>query len=932
LKGKSKFFLDKGWIRPSTSEWGAPVLFARKKGGALRMCIDYRAMNAQTRVNKFTIPNCSELIDKLKGAQIITRLDLYQAFHQLRMADDSIHLTAFTTPMGSFEWLVMPMGISSGPAAFQFAMFDIFKHLIGHGVLIYIDDLIIYSATKEEHLRLLREVLTIFRKHKYYVNLRKSEFGLKELEFLGFIVGGDQVRPTPEKVNVIQQWPTPKSREDVIRFLAFVQFNRRFIKDFGTLARPLYDLTKKNVKFEWPQGGLCDTNFKELKQRFQQQLSLHIADREQPFFITTDASGFGMGLVLEQVRNGRMVPIAYEHRYFKGAEVNYDIREKELLAIKNALQIWRHYLIGNKVVAYTDHESLKYLKTQSLHARPDRLVRWAEIFADYDLDIKYIKGHSNRVADAISRTRFEVDTLKLQTAHLNALATSVVSGSILDEYLKDLRNKELYVKLSEEIIDKYNKRVEREGNLIYVYDNGLRKLLIPEDKDIKSQILFEMHDSKIAGHSGIERTTRNISKHFYWIGMNKEIKKYVQSCDSCQKVKASNQKEAGLLQSIPIESVPFRSISMDFITNLPKTKSGNETIFVVVDRFSKMAEFIAMPSDLNAKQVAKLFIDNVFKHHGMPQHIISDRDAKFTSIFWKTFFKRLGTKISLTTAYHPQADGQTERTNRTLEDYLRHFVNAYNSDWDEHLSLAQFSYNNSVSFSTKFTPFQIVKGYDPDTPLTIFERPANENDPEVASVEEYIGRCREVIKRATENIKRSQEIQAKQYNKKHRDEQYKQGDLVLLSTENLPFKSTTNIRKFRERFIGPFRVIKRVTDVTYKLEIPSSWAIHNTFHVSKLRRYISNDDELFPGRSLKPMPDIIDGNEEYEVEAILADKRVGNTTKYLVKWKGFGSDENTWEPESHLVHAKKILEDYHKEKALQKAKKGKKQGFTAVKK
>ena len=169
-----------------------------------------------------------------------------------------------------------------------------------------------------------------------------------------------------------------------------------------------------------------------------------------------------------------------------------------------------------------------------------------------------------------------------------------------------------------------------------------------------------------------------------------------------------------------------------------------------------------------------------------------------------------------------------------------------------------------------------------------------------------------------------QEIQAKQYNKKHRDEQYKQGDLVLLSTENLPFKSTTNIRKFRERFNGPVRVIKRVTDVTYKLEIPASWAIHNTFHVSKLRRYISNDDELFPGRSLKPMPDIIDGNEEYEVEAILADKRVGNTTKYLVKWKGFGSDENTWEPESHLVHAKKILEDYCKEKALQKAKKGKK--------
>jgi hypothetical protein len=350
-----------------------------------------------------------------------------------------------------------------------------------------------------------------------------------------------------------------------------------------------------------------------------------------------------------------------------------------------------------------------------------------------------------------------------------------------------------------------------------------------------------------------------------------------------------------------------------------------------VDRFSKMAEFVAIPGNLDAKQVADVFIKNIFKHHGMPQQIISDRDAKFTSVFWKTFFKRIGTKISLTTAYHPQADGQTERTNRTLEDYLRHFVNAYHSDWDEQLALAQFSFNNSVSASTKFTPFQIVYGYNPDTPMTVFERPVGENETEVESVERYIDRCKDVVRCASENIKKSQEQQAKYYNQKHRDDQFKQGDLVLLSTENLSFKSTTSVKKFRERFLGPFKVVKKVTDVTYRLELPVEWSIHDTFHVSKLRRYISNDDELFPGRALKPMPDIVDGKEEYEVEAILADKRVGNTTKYLVKWKGYGSDECTWEPTSHLTHAKKILEDYKNEKALQKAK-GKKQGSSNSKK
>jgi hypothetical protein len=198
-------------------------------------------------------------------------------------------------------------------------------------------------------------------------------------------------------------------------------------------------------------------------------------------------------------------------------------------------------------------------------------------------------------------------------------------------------------------------------------------------------------------------------------------------------------------------------------------------------------------------------------------------------------------------------------------------VNAYHSDWDEHLPLAQFSYNNSVSASTKFTPFQIVYGYNPITPMNVFDKQPAEDEPEVIEVEKYIGRCRDIIKCSAENIKKSQEQQTKFYNQKHRDEKFKQGDLVLLSSENLPFKNTTNVRKFRERYLGPFKVIKKVTDVTYRLVLPTNWAIHDTFHVSKLKRYVENDDELFPGRALKPVPDIIDGKEEFEVEAILAD-------------------------------------------------------------
>ncbi|KAB2836622.1 MAG: DDE-type integrase/transposase/recombinase [Caedimonadaceae bacterium] len=927
IERQLKLMLERGWIRPSTSEWGAPIIFACKKGGSLRMCIDYRALNAQTIVNRFTLPHPTDLIQMLKGAKYITRLDQYQAFHQIRMNENSVHMTAFTTPFGSFEWLVMPMGISSGPSYFQYGMNAILGHLIGHGVLVYIDDLIVYADTLERHLEILREVLAIFRKNRYFCNLKKCEFGLRELEFLGFIVGNDQVKPTPEKINIIKSWKTPdakdtsekEARTQLHSFIGFTQFYRRFIKDYGKITRPLFDLLTPKSKYEW-KPDVHGTAFEALKTEFSEALSLRIPDRNQPFYVTTDASDYGMGMILEQEHDGRLVPVCFEHRYFNKHEKNYPVREKELLAIKNALQIWRHYLVGNKVIVYTDHESLKYFKSQSLADSPGRLARWAELFQEYDMEIRYIKGKSNIPADSISRAHFVKPKGAIQLNALAAMTVSVVSGSVLSEYLSDTRNREMYERLADDLKERDHMVLEKDNGIYYVKHEGLRKILIPDDKTVKGKIYFEMHDSPTAGHGGISKTLNAICKHFYWEQMRQEIRQYVKSCDSCQKAKASNQKEAGLLQSIPVAPTPFHSISMDFITQLPKTKQGYDAIYVVVDRLSKYGIFVPMKGDSGAMDVAELFLNNVFKNFGLPTQIISDRDARFTSLFWKSLFQRLGTKISLTTAYHPQADGQTERTNRTLEDFLRHFVNSYHTDWDEQLPLAQFSYNNSVSVSTGYTPFQIVHGVSPTTPIDLFERKPDEQLPEVVVTEAYINRCKDVVNCAVDNIKKAQAIQAKYYDATHRDDKFKQGDLVLLSTENLKFKNVSGSQKFNMRFVGPYKVLSKTSDVNYRLQLPDDWKIHNVFHVSKLRRYTESDDELFPNRLLRPAPDLIQGELEWEVEAVLDDKMVGKTKKYLVRWKGYDAAHDTWQTASDLKHAKETLEEYKAQKEMQSGK------------
>lgn len=387
--------LDKGVIRPSVSPWGAPVLFVKKKDGSMRLCIDYRELNKMTIKNKYHLPRIDDLFDQLKGAAYFSKIDLRSGYHQLKIKPEDVSKTAFRTRYGHYEFLVMPFGLTNAPAAFMDLMNRVFKKYLDKFVIVFIDDILIYSKSQEEHAEHLRLVLETLRKERLYAKFSKCEFWLSKVQFLGHIVSSEGIFVDPAKVEAVANWERPKTPTEVISFLGLAGYYRRFVKDFSKIATPLTKLTRKNEKFEWTPK--CEESFQELKRLLTSAPVLTLPDDTGNFVIYSDASHKGLGCVL--MRHGKV--IAYASRQLKDYEVRYPTHDLELAAIVFALKIWRHYLYGKKCEIYTDHKSLKYIFTQKELNMRQR--RWVELIKDYDCSINYHPGKANVVADALSR-------------------------------------------------------------------------------------------------------------------------------------------------------------------------------------------------------------------------------------------------------------------------------------------------------------------------------------------------------------------------------------------------------------------------------------------------------------------------------------------------------------------------------------------------
>jgi len=867
LKEYIEKHLEKGFIRPSKSPIAHGVLFAPKKDGTLRPCIDYRKLNAITRKNRYPLPRIDELQDRLLNAKWFTAIDIRDAYYRIRMKEGEEWKTAFRTRWGLYEYLVMPFGLTNAPASFQELINDTLREYLDDFVSAYLDDILIFSKTYDEHVQHVRKVLQKLREKALPLKLKKCEFHKHRIPFLGYMVSTEGIGPDPKKIESVNEWPEPTTVKEIQALLGFFNYYRKFVRNFSSVAAPLSQLTKKDVKFTFDDK--CRKAMKELQLRLTTAPVLSLFDPDQQAILETDASDFAIGACLTQKKDGHKKPIAYYSRKMTGPELNYDIHDKELLAIVEAFREWRVYLEGTTlpVQVYTDHKNLLYwTSTKTLNRRQ---VRWSEALAGCNFEIHHVRGTENAGADALSRRPDYAKNLDITTT------------SILQE------------------------------------SNGVLKYRKPEVTQIcsmsehtpdeeKRDIIRLYHDDPMSGHPGVDKTIEIITRNHIWKGLRKDVQGYIAACDTCHKSKTTRHRPYGLLQPLPAPDRPWHTITMDFITGLPPseeplTGTKYDSILVLVDKLTKYCYFVPHLTTATAEDMAFVFLKTIVARHGIPEQLVTDRDKLFTSQFWRSFTDQLGIQHRLSTSFHPQTDGQTERMNQSLEQYLRCYLNYEQDNWARLLPIAQIAINNRKA-ATGVSPFYANYGFHPD-----LQKEAKGLKP----IAEKARLSTEQINKLHDKLKTDigfiNDRMAKFANRKRVEgPTLEEGKTVYIVTKNIKTKRPS--KKLDHTKIGPFRILEKRSKNVFKLELPATMRIHPVFHISLL--------EPAPPNAV-PGPVELDNETqqpEYEVDRIMKHKVVRGQLHYLVHWKGYQHSEDTWEPKDNLTNCREALMKYHQKR------------------
>jgi hypothetical protein len=903
--------LDTGRIRSSKSPMASPFFFIKKKDGKLRPVQDYRKLNEMTIKNRYPLPLISELIDQLSHAKVFSKMDVRWGYNNVRIKEGDEWKAAFRTNRGLFEPLVMFFGLTNSPATFQTMMNDMFREEIAEGwVVVYMDDILVFSENETIHRQQVKRVLEKLERYKLSLKAEKCWFDQTSIEFLGLIISHDSIRMDKAKVRAILDWPRPKNKRELQQFLGFVNFYRRFIRGFAKIAKALTRLTGKE---EWKWEVFQEEAFVGLKMRVGEEVVLAIPADEGQYRVETDASDFAMGAVLSQQQaDGKWRPIAFISKSLNPAERNYEVYDKELLAVMYALYEWSHYLKGTKeqVEILTDHQNLTYFrKSQNINRRQ---ARWVLDLQEYNFVLKHRPGKTNTKADALSRRadfdKGETDnegTIVLKEERFIRTMEEKTDLGKIEKQIKKINKRQWEDRVTKAIDEKEEGWKIEEGGLV----TWKERVYVPVVTKIREEIMAIHHSW---GHSGIDKTIELVGRNYWWPGMRKNVERYVKGCRICQTVKPDRQRKAAPLNPNEIPAEPWRIISVDMVGPLPESK-GFDAVLVIVDRFTKKTYFLPTNTTLTSKGVATLFRDNVFREHGLPEKVISDRGPQFVSKFIKELYAILKITANPSTAYHPQTDGQTERVNQELKEFLTMFVNHQQDDWSDWLAVAQFCHNDRIHSATGFSPFFLNNGRHPRKGVEMgVER-------KVLAVDEWIERLTNACGRAKKGLEKAAEVMKAQWDKKKQpSREYQKGDKVYLSAQNLPTLRAT--KKLDGKFVGPYEIVERVGTSAYRLRIPTSWKVYNVFNEALLKPYIR---AVFPKQKeqekewedKRKEEEEAKAETEFEVEEVV-DSRVkrGRKLEYLVKWKGYPYEEATWEPEDNLQNAQEEVERFHKRK------------------
>ena len=897
-------FYEKEWIYPSTSEWATVPFMVPKKEGGWRVVIDYRDLNAITEIDAYPLPRIDELLQRLAVSKVFSKVDLKSGFHQIPVDPGSRQFTAFrtSTPIQGhtlFEWGVMPMGLATAPGTFQRWMNLALQGLETISV-VYLDDVLIHSATPKQHEEDVEKVLQRFHDRRMRIKASKCEFGLTRVKFLGHVIEGGRIHVDEEKLTKLNEWEAPlKGIQAIRQFLGFASYYRAFIENFAMLSLPLTDLLRKQATWTWTEEATLAMS--KIKQALLDACARYAWREEREDRVTTDASGRGIGAVFEQRIEGTgWAPVAFWSRKLSEAERRYSATDQEWLAVMEAVtKQWRHWLRGRRFVLRSDHGALKQLLTTKGEDFSNRQFRWFEELQDYQFEFQHIPGHRNTAADALSRapdyviSALEIDRETQETACLQ-----------WKEVQEAARNDAGYqAKLRDTREGRASWWKEREGLL----EDAAGRLLVPEDMRIRYLLILEAHETPFCGHLGVKRTLEKVRRNWEWQSIARDVQQVVGACDLCQRFQGSSKKMEAPLTTI-VASWPWEVVTMDFLSGFVPSKPGGwQGCAVVCDRFTRVMHVVKCNTYPTAQEAAKLFIKLVIRQHGVLRKIITDRGTQFESELWHETMAMMGSRVALASTHHPQSNGLTERMNRTLIAMIRRVCAQQQSGWVEALPLLEFAYNNSLHSATGVTPFQADTGRSPVVPASLLV-PAKYSSPNTQRyAQDLRQRLQDIHQLVKENGEKADRGVKETADKRRGQPEFKEGEEVLCRRFRLATREG-EVRKQDFLYDGPF-VIKRMIrpDVAELDGLPRG--APTSINVQFLRHY----HRLAQAAELRSTPPPLvsqesGGQRKWEVEEILEKRKRGRGEEYLLRWRGY--PRPTWVPKKDLTGCKELLQEF----------------------